>query len=101
MLRKRDVPSVEQVIAVAMTSLDRVLQRAAFRRSQKAEQLMEVPTERVYVFAIIATKALGRRAAAALAEQLAAAPVPQGRRGGSGGLLTVGGGGRRSSRFTP
>ena len=44
-LRKFDVPSVEQVIAVPMNSFDRVPQRSAVRRPQKAEQLVEVPTE--------------------------------------------------------
>ena len=52
-----------------------VPQRSAVRCPQKAEQLVEVPTERVYVFAIIATKALAWRGVAALAEQLAATPV--------------------------
>ena len=47
---------------------------------------MEVPTERGYVFVIIATKALGSRGARALADQLIATPVPQGRQGGRGGL---------------
>ena len=44
-LRKLDVPSVEEVIAVPKISLDRVPQRSALRRPQKAEQLVEVPTE--------------------------------------------------------
>ena len=60
-LRKLDTPSVEQVIAVPEISLDWVPQRSAVRRPQTAEQLVEVPTERRYVFAIIATKALGWR----------------------------------------
>ena len=60
--------SVEQVIAAPKISLDRVPQRSAARCPQKAEQLVEVQTERGYVFALIATKALGRRRAAALAE---------------------------------
>ena len=75
-LRKLDVPSVKQVIAVPEISWDWVPQR----------QLVEVPTERGYVFSIIAAKALGWREAAALAEQLVATPVPQGRRGGCGSL---------------
>ena len=58
-LRNLDVQSVEQVIAVPEISLDFVHQRSAGRRPQTAEQLVEVPTERGYVFAIIATKALG------------------------------------------
>ena len=88
-LRKLDVPSVEQVIAVPMISLDRVPQRSAIRRPQKAEQLVEVPTEPGYSLAVIAVQALGRRAAAALAEQIVDIPVPQVRRGW-----------RRSSRFS-
>ena len=49
-LRRFDVPAVEQVIAVPKISLDRVPQRSAVRcqcpRSpQTAEQLVEVPTE--------------------------------------------------------
>ena len=58
-LRKLDEPSVEQDIAVPEISLDWVPQRSAVQRPQTAEQLVEVPTERGYVFAIIATKALG------------------------------------------
>ena len=85
-LRKLDVPSVEQVIAVPEISLDWVSQRSAARRPQTAEQLVDVPTERGYVFANIAAKALVWRGAAALAEQLVATPVPQGRRGGCGSL---------------
>ena len=37
-LRKLDVPAVEQVIAVPKISLDRVPQRSAIRRPQKAER---------------------------------------------------------------
>ena len=85
-LRKLDAPSVEQVVAAPKITLDRVHQRSAARRPQTAEQLVDVPTERGYVFAIIAMKALGWRGAAALAEQLVTTPVPQGRRGGCGGL---------------
>ena len=36
-----DVPAVEQVIAVPKISFDRVPQRSAFRRPQKAEQLVK------------------------------------------------------------
>ena len=85
-LSKFDVPSVEQVIAVPMISFDRVPQRSAFRRPQKAEQLVEGPTEPGCALAVIAVKALGRRAAAALAEQIVDIPVPQVRRGGGGGV---------------
>ena len=50
-------------------SLDCIPQRSAVRRPQKAEQLVEVPTQPGYALAVIAVKTLGRRAAAALAEQ--------------------------------
>ena len=75
---KSDVPSVQQVLAVP------VPQRSAVRRPQKAEQLLEVPTEPGYSLAVIAVQALGLRAAAALAEQIVDIPVPQGRWGGGG-----------------
>ena len=39
-----------------------------------------------YSLAVIAVQALGRRAAAALAEQIVDIPIPQGRRWGGGGL---------------
>ena len=54
-----------QVIAVPKISLDRTPQRSAVRRPQKAEQLMDVPTEPGYSLAVIATKGLGWSAAAA------------------------------------
>ena len=75
-----DVPAVEQVIAVPTFFLDRVPQRSAIRCPQKAEQLVEVPTEPGYSLAVIAVQALERRAAAALAEQIVDNPVPQVRR---------------------
>ena len=84
-LRKLDVPAVEQVIAVPVISLDRVPQRSAIR-PQKAEQFVEVPTEPGYSLAVIAVQTLERRAAAALAEQIVDNPVPQGRRRDGGGL---------------
>ena len=76
-LRKLDVPSVEQVTAAPMISLDPVPQRSAVRRPQNAEQLVAVPTEPGYSLAVIDVQALGRRAAAALAEQIVDIPVPQ------------------------
>ena len=94
-LRMLDVPAFEQVIAVPKISFDRVPQRSALRRPQKADQLVEVPTEPGYSLAVIAVQARGRRAAAAMAEQILDNPVPQGRGGGGGGR-----GCRRSSRFT-
>ena len=81
-----DVPSVEQAVAVPMISLDWLSQRSAIRRPQKAEQLVEVPMETGYSLAVVAVKSLGRRAAAALAEQIVDNPVLQVRRGSGGGL---------------
>ena len=83
-LRKLDVPAVEQVIAVPKITFDRVPQRSALRRPQKADQLVEVPTEPVHSLAVIAVQARGRRVAAAMAEQIWDNPVPQGRRRRSG-----------------
>ena len=54
MLRKLDAPSVEQVVAAPKISLDRVPLRSAVRRPQKAEQLVEVPTEPGYSLAHLA-----------------------------------------------
>ena len=73
-----------QVIAVPKISLDRIPQRSAVRRTKMAEQLVEVPTEPGCALAVTATKALGWRAAAALAEQIVHIPVPHGRRGRGG-----------------
>ena len=53
-LRMLDVPAMEQVIAVPKISFDRVPQRSALRRPQKAKQLVEVPTEPGYSLAVIA-----------------------------------------------
>ena len=48
-MQKIDAPSLdEQVIAVPKISLDRIPQRSALRRTQKAEQLVEVPTDSAY-----------------------------------------------------
>ena len=44
----------EQVIAVPKIFLDRIPQRSASRRTQKAEQLVEVPTEPIYALAVVA-----------------------------------------------
>ena len=77
--------AVEQVITVPLISLDRVPQRSAIRCPQKAEQLVEVPTEPGYSLAVLSVRALGRRAATALAEQIVNNPVPQGRREGRRG----------------
>ena len=69
-LRMLDLPAIEQDIAVPKISLDRVPQRSVLRRPQKAEQLVEVPTEPGYSRAVIAVQARGRRVAAAMAEQI-------------------------------
>ena len=80
-----DVPAFEQVIAVPKISLDRVPQCSALRRPQMAEQLVEVSTDPGCSLAVIAVRAMERRAALALAEQIVNNPAPQGRRGGGGG----------------
>ena len=93
----------EQEIAVPKISLDRIPQRSASRRTQKAEQLVEVPTEPMYALAVVASKVFSRRelhgilsgqgstaSESELSEQTVDNPVPQGRRGGW----------RRSSRFS-
>ena len=72
-----DTPSlVEQVVAVPKISLE----RSALRRPQKAEQMVEVPTEPGYTLAVVATKALGWRAAALTIQ------FGRGEGGGRGGL---------------
>ena len=83
-MQMHDTVTPEQVIEVPKLSHDCIPQRSAVRRPQKAEQLVEVPTEPAYVLAVIAIQAMGLRAAVALAEQIVDNPVPQGRRGGGG-----------------
>ena len=90
-LRKPDVPSVEQVIAVPEISLDWVPQRSAARRPQTAEQLVEVPTDPVYVAMVLASKVYSRREIRRILSGLGSTasgfgqvvhnPVPQGRGG--------------------
>ena len=75
-----------------LISLDSVPQRA-IRCPQKAEQLVEVPTEPGSSLAVIAVRALGRRAATALVEQI----VDIAARGGLQGFLP--GQGSSSRRF--
>ena len=48
----------EQVIAVPKISLDRIPQRSALRRTQKAEQLVEVATDSAYAFGAAISSAL-------------------------------------------
>ena len=43
-LQESDTETPQQVIAVPKISLDRIPQRSAVRHTQKAEQLVEVPT---------------------------------------------------------
>ena len=58
-MQKIDAPSLdEQVIAVPKISLDRIPQRSALRRTQKAEQLVEVPTDSPYALGAIISSAL-------------------------------------------
>ena len=49
----------EQVIAVPKIFLDRIPQRSALRRTQKAEQLVEVPTGSAYALGALTSSALG------------------------------------------
>ena len=103
-LRLLDVPAIEQAIAVPKISLDRVPQRSAARCPQTAEQLVDVPTEPVYVAMVLASKVYSRReirrilsghgsTASGLgsSEHIGDVPVPQ---------VRWGGGWRRSSRFS-
>ena len=60
-LRKFDTQSVKQIFAVPKISFDQVPQRSAVRRPQKAEQLVEVPTEPGYALAVLASKVFSRR----------------------------------------
>ena len=55
--------------------------RTAVRDTQLAEQLVEVPTNPGYAFAVVAVQTLGWRTAAALIEQFVDTPA----RGGGGG----------------
>ena len=48
-MQKHDTVTPEQVIEVPKLSHDSIPQRSAVRRPQKAEQLVEVPTEPAYV----------------------------------------------------
>ena len=66
---------VEQVIAVPKIPLDRIPQRSAVRRPQKAKQLLEVPT-------VLSFSSLQQQTA----KQIIDTPVPHRRRRGQGGL---------------
>ena len=61
----------EQVIEVPKVTLQEgVPHRAALRKPQLAEQLVEVPTHTGYALAVVVVQTLGWRAAQALLEQL-------------------------------
>ena len=59
----------EQVIVVPKISLDRIPQSSALRRTQKAEQLVEVPTDSAYALGAIVSSALGGGLQGPLQEQ--------------------------------
>ena len=54
-----DTVTPEQVVEVPKLSQDRIPQRSAVRRPQKAEQLVEVPTDPAYVVLVCASSVLG------------------------------------------
>ena len=59
----------EQVIAVPKIFLDRIPQRSSLRRTQKAEQLVEVPTDPAYSLGALISSALGGGLQGSLPEQ--------------------------------
>ena len=98
-LRKIDTRSSHQVIDVPKVFPVSVPQRRVESRlPQSAEQLVEVPTEPVYVLMVLASKVYSRRelsrllsgqgstASGSRVEQLLNNPVPQGRQRRGGGL---------------
>ena len=93
-LRKVDTRSSHQVIEVPKIFPVRVPQRLVESRPpQLAEQLVEVPTEPVYVLMVLASKVVSRRGlrgqgSTASGSRVVDNPVPQGRGGGGarGGL---------------
>ena len=91
------MPVPEQVIEVPKILFDDVPLRAAVRDTQLGEQLVEVPTEPVYVAMVLASKVYSRReirrilsglGSTASGSRVVDNPVPQGRGGGGarGGL---------------
>ena len=74
-MQKLDTATTEQVIEVPKLSQDRIPQRSAVRRLQKAEQLVEVPK-------VLSFSSLQQQTA----EQIIDIPVPHRRRRGQGGL---------------
>ena len=65
----------ELVIEVRKIIYEDIPTRSSVPEPQLAEQLVEVPTERVYALAVVAVQTLGWRAAAALSRSLTV-PVP-------------------------
>ena len=91
------VPVREQVIEVLKILPDDVPMRTAVRDTQLVEQLVEVPTDPVYVVLVLASKVYSRReirgflsgqGSTASGSRVVHNPVPQGRGGGGarGGL---------------
>ena len=74
-MQKLDTEPAEQVIEVPKPSQDRIPQRFAVRRPQKAEQLVEVPT-------VLSFSSLQQQSA----ERVIDIPAPRRRRRGQGGL---------------
>ena len=88
-MQKIDAQSlVEQVIEVPKLSQDRIPQRSAVRRPQKAEQLVEVPT-------VLSFSSLQQQTA----EQIIDIPVLHRRRPGQGGLQSFSSGQNSRARF--
>ena len=95
-----DTETSVQVIEVPKLSHDSIPQRSAVHRPQKAEQMVEVPTEPGYLLAVLASKFCSKReirgilsgqgSTASGAALIVDTPVPQVRRGRR----------RRSSRFS-
>ena len=57
-MQKLDTATLEQVVEVPKLSQVRIPQRSALRRTQKAEQLVEVPTDSAYALGAIISSAL-------------------------------------------
>ena len=63
------LPDVEQVVEVPNIFSEVIPSRSSVSEPQLAEQLVEVPTDRVYALAVVAVRSLGREAAAALSRR--------------------------------
>ena len=70
-LKFRDIslPDVEQVIEVPKIFSEDIPSRSWVSEPQLADQLVEVPTNRVYALAVVAVRTLGWEAAAALSRR--------------------------------